>query len=99
MRVMGNRVLVKRINQTQLKSKYLEIIQSDREPGQFALVAAVGPGKQMQNGNYIPIEVRAGDVVILAKYSGAPVTLKNPDGSTQDYHLVDGDDVLAVAKR
>jgi len=92
MRVLGNRVLVKRIEDKTLTSKYIEVITSGpQEPGVFALVYGVGPGRRMQDGRYIPIEVKTGDVVILKKYAGAPITVAG-----EDLQLVDADDVLAV---
>jgi len=94
--VMGNRVLIKRLEEPGLKSSSIIIVQNDREPGHYALVAGVGPGKWMPNGMVIPIGVREGDLVILAKYSGAPITLKNDAGEREEFQLVDADDVLAV---
>jgi chaperonin GroES len=97
MRVLGNRVLVKRLEDKTLSSKIIEVVTlGHQEPGVFALVAGVGPGTRLPSGKYIPIEVKTGDVVILKKYSGAPITLKAADGTSEDFHLVDAEDVLAV---
>lgn len=99
MKVLGNRVLVKRLDDQELKSSHIEVVTfGNKEPGHFALVAAVGPGLRMPSGKVIPIEVEEGDLVILSKYSGAPVTLKNAVGDREDFHLVDAEDVLAVRK-
>lgn len=98
-RVMGNRVLVKRIEDAAPKSKYIEVITTDKEPGQYALVAAVGPGIRLPNGKCVPIGVDPGDIVILSKYSGASVSVKNEAGVAEDFHLVDGEDVLATVNK
>lgn len=98
MRVMGNRVLVKRLDEPALKSDVIEVVSLDREPGMYAVVAGVGPGRRLQSGEFDPLEVSVGDVVILAKYSGAPVTLHKGD-KHEEFQIVDGEDVLAVVQR
>lgn len=99
MRVKGNRVLVKRLDEPALKSSIIEVITTDKEPGHYAIVVNYGPGRRTLFGHMIPIDVKVGDLVILAKYSGAPVTLKGADGSYEEFHLVDADDVLAVVEK
>ena len=100
MKVLGNRVLVKRMDDNALKSSVIEVITLGREePSVYAVVAGIGPGLRCADGHYIPIECKEGDIVILKKYSGAPVTLNGAkDGQTisEDFHLVDAEDVLAV---
>jgi co-chaperonin GroES (HSP10) len=99
MRVLGNRVLVKRIEDKALQSSIIEVVQFDKEPGHYALVVEVGQGRRLPNGDFIPIECKEGDVVILKKYSGAPVSLTTPAGLHEDFHLVDAEDVLAVVEK
>lgn len=103
MRVLGNRVLVKRLEDKALTSSVIEIVTLGKEePSVYALVAEVGQGRRMTSGDFIPIECKVGDVVILKKYSGAPVTLHSTkDGQpiSEDFHLVDAEDVLAVVER
>lgn len=94
MKVMGNRVLVKRLDEPALKSSVIEVVTIDKEPGHYAVVAEVGPGRRTIFGHLIPIDVKPTDLVILAKYSGAPVTV---DG--EEMHMVDAEDVLAVVER
>lgn len=101
MKVLGNRVLVKRIDDPVLKSSVIEVITlGTQEPGHYAMVAGVGPGLKFPSGKIIPIEVKEGDVVLLKKYSGAPVTLRSTNAAgepvSEDFHLVDAEDVLAV---
>lgn len=99
MRVLGNRVLVKRLDEPALKSSYIEVITTEKEPGQFALVAGVGTGRRTEKGIMIPIDVKVGDLIVLAKYSGAPVRLQNAEGVYEDFQLVDAEDVLAIVQR
>ncbi len=97
MQVFGNRVLVKRAESVALKSSVLEIIQfgENAEPSVYAMVFGVGQGRRTSKGTFLPIdEIKEGDLVILKKWSGAPVTI---DGEA--LQLVDAEDVLAVVAR
>lgn len=102
MRVLGNRVLVKRVEEKPVTSAIIEIVQgygSTPEPSIFALVAEVGQGQRLPSGGFIPIECSVGDLVIVKKYSGAPLTLTNNAGMQEEFHLVAAEDVLAVVEK
>lgn len=97
MKVMGNRVLVKRAEEPSLKSSVLEIVQfnENTEPSVYAMVFGVGQGRRTSRGTLLPItEVKEGDLVILKKWSGAPVTIED-----ETLQLVDYEDVLGVVVR
>jgi co-chaperonin GroES (HSP10) len=97
MKVMGNRVLVKRAEEPSLKSSVLEIVQfsENAEPSVYAMVFGVGQGRRTSKGTFLPItEVKEGDLVILKKWSGAPVTIED-----ETLQLVDYEDVLGVVVR
>ena len=47
---------------------------------------AVGPGKTLEDGKKSPIDVKAGDIVLFAKYSGTEVK-------------IDGDEFLVIAEK
>lgn len=99
MRVLGNRVLVKRVEDKALTSSIIEVVSLGRpEPGHYAIVVAVGQGLRTVGGGFIPIECKADDLVILKKYSGAPVSL-GPANAKEEFHLVDAEDVLAVVEK
>jgi chaperonin GroES len=96
MRVMGNRVLVKRVEDAALKSSLIEVVQfsETQEPSVYAMVFGVGQGRRTGKGTFVPIECHEGDLVILKKWSGAPVTVEG-----EALQLVDAEDVLAVVVR
>ncbi len=56
-----------------------------------AAVVAVGEGKFDDNGKRIPMSVKAGDKVLIGKYSGTEVKL---DG--EDHVIVREDEILAI---
>lgn len=64
-----------------------------KDKPQTGKVVAVGTGRLMENGIRVPSEVKAGDVVVFAKYSGSDVTL---DG--KDYIILRDSDILAVVE-
>ena len=64
-----------------------------KDKPQTGKVVAVGTGRLMENGTRVPSEVKAGDVVVFANYSGSDVTL---DG--KDYIILRDSDILAVVE-
>lgn len=64
-----------------------------KEKPQVAEVIAVGPGAYDKNGNLIPMTVKVGDKVLVAKYSGTEVKLEG-----EDYSIVALSDILAIVE-
>ncbi|KAJ6636216.1 10 kDa heat shock protein, mitochondrial [Pseudolycoriella hygida] len=56
-----------------------------------ATVVAVGPGPRNQNGEHVPLAVKAGDTVLLPEYGGTKVELDDQ----KEYHLFREGDILA----
>ena len=54
-------------------------------------MVSVGPGKLDKDGKRQPLDVKAGDKVLIGKYSGSEVSV---NGS--DYVILTEDEVLAV---
>jgi chaperonin GroES len=54
-------------------------------------VVAVGSGRVLDNGQRAQIPVKAGDVVVYAKYGGTEVTLEG-----KDYIILSADQIYAV---
>jgi chaperonin GroES len=54
-------------------------------------VVAIGPGKVMENGTRVVLEVKVGDRVLYGKYSGTEVTL---DG--EEYMIMRESDLFAI---
>ncbi len=64
-----------------------------KEKPQQGKVLAVGPGRRDEEGKRIPMEVKVGDTVIYAKYSGT--TFKTPDG---EFLILKESDILAIVE-
>ncbi len=87
---LGDRIVVKAVEQeTQTKSG-IYIPDSAKERPQEGSVVAVGPGRVTDDGNRIEMSVAVGDVVIYSKFAG---TEFEDDG--EEYLIMKETDVLA----
>ncbi|MHC1717948.1 MAG: co-chaperone GroES [Acidaminococcaceae bacterium] len=62
-----------------------------KEKPQTGKVIAVGKGKVLENGTRVEPEVKVGEVVVFAKYSGTEVKVEE-----KDYLILSERDILAV---
>jgi chaperonin GroES len=90
-RPLGDRVLVKAIEEKEVVKGGIIIPDSAKEKPQEAKVVAVGAGRLDESGKRIPIELKKGDKVLVSKYGGTEIKI---DGET--YQILREDDVLAV---
>ncbi len=67
---------------------------ASKEKPQTGKVVAVGAGKVTDNGTRVAPEVKAGDEVVFAKYSGTEVKL---DG--KEYLILSERDILAIVEK
>jgi chaperonin GroES len=70
-----DRVLLKRIEEQEVRRGGIIIPDTAKEKPQEAEVIAVGKGKMTDDGKVIPLEVKKGDKVLIGKYSGTEVTV------------------------
>jgi chaperonin GroES len=68
-----DRVLLKRIEEQEVRKSGIIIPDTAKEKPQEALVIAVGKGKVNEDGKVVALEVKAGDKVLIGKYSGTEV--------------------------
>ena len=90
-RPLYDRIVVKRIEETQKMQGGLHIPDSAQEKPQEGEVMAVGKGKRLEDGKLVSLDVKVGDRVLLGKYSGSEITL---DG--QDYLIIREEEVLGI---
>jgi len=88
---LEDRVVVKLVEQEDKTQSGIVLPDTAKEKPSKATVLAVGPGKYDESGKLIPIGVKAGDVVVFAKYGGTEVKV---DG--EDYMVLRASDLLAV---
>jgi chaperonin GroES len=92
--VRGARVLIRRLKEEPVKSSLIEVISDDETPSIYGFVIAVGPGRRMSDGTYLPLEVNVGDTIITKLFVDTKLSLNN-----EELALVNEDDILAVLER
>ncbi|MFZ2629981.1 MAG: co-chaperone GroES [Desulfosalsimonadaceae bacterium] len=90
-RPLGNRILVKRMEEESTTKGGIIIPDTAKEKPQKGTVVAVGPGLRDDKGDRIPIEVREGDSVLFSKYAGSEITI---DGVL--HMFMKEDDILGI---
>jgi chaperonin GroES len=90
-RPLRDRVLVKRIEEQEQKVGGIIVPDTAKEKPQQAEVVAVGSGRVLENGQREPLAVKAGDKVLVGKWSGTEVKL---DGT--DYLILKEDEILGI---
>ena len=65
-----DRIVVKRVEEKEVKKGSIIIPDTAKEKPQKAQVIAVGPGKTTEEGKVIPLTVKVGDFVLIGKYPG-----------------------------
>jgi chaperonin GroES len=90
-RPLYDRILVKRIDEETKTAGGLFIPDTAKEKPQQGVVVAVGQGKIQEDGSLRKLEIKSGDKILFAKYSGNDIKI---DGT--EHLIMREDDVLAV---
>ena len=78
-RPLGDRVLVKRVEEESKTKGGIIIPDTAKEKPQEGEVVAVGPGARDESGKVVALDVKAGDRVLFGKWSGTEVKLNGED--------------------
>jgi chaperonin GroES len=90
-RPLYDRILAARVAEEQKTAGGLYIPDTAKEKPLQAVVIAVGSGKMLDTGKAQPLTVKAGDKILIGKYSGSEVKLEG-----KDHIILSEDDVLAI---
>lgn len=89
---LGARVVIKALEKEERTKSGILLPDTAKEKPQQGKVVAVGPGRLLESGAKVALEVKEGDTVIFSKYSGTEVKV---DGD--EYIILDGErDILAI---
>ncbi|MDI6025086.1 co-chaperone GroES [Corticibacterium sp. UT-5YL-CI-8] len=78
-RPLHDRVVIRRAD-SDIKSKGGIIIpDTAKEKPQQGEVIAVGPGSRDESGTLVPLDVRAGDIILFGKWSGTEIKIDGED--------------------
>lgn len=93
LRPLHDRIVVKRTEVKEQVRGGIIIPDAAKEKPQEAEVIAVGDGKYDESGKRIKLDVKAGDRVLIGKYSGSDIKIED-----QEYTILREDEVLAVVE-
>ena len=72
---LGSRVLVEPIEQEETTAGGIILPETAKEKPQEGKILAVGPGDRDDKGERIAMDVKTGDRILFAKYSGTEVKM------------------------
>jgi chaperonin GroES len=90
---LGGRVIVEPIEQEEMTAGGIILPETAKEKPQEGKILAAGPGDRDDDGKRITMEVKVGDKVLYAKYSGTEVKV---DG--KKLLILRESDILAVVE-
>jgi len=92
-RPLNDRILVIREEEEQKSAGGIIIPDTAKEKPQRGKIVTAGPGKMGEDGKRTPLEVKAGDRVLFAKYAGTDIKL---DGV--EHVFMREDDLLSIVE-
>lgn len=93
-RPLQDRILVKRLKDEEKTKGGIIIPDTAKEKPQEGEVVATGNGKILDNGTKQALDVKVGDKVLFAKYSGTEVKI-----DSEEYTIMREDDILGVIQK
>ena len=91
LRPLHDRVVIQRLEEDDAKHGRIIIPDSAKEKPQQGMVIAVGTGKVTEEGKTLPLDVKTGDRVLFAKYSGSEIEVEG-----QEYLIMKEEYLLGV---
>jgi chaperonin GroES len=88
---LADRVVVRKLEAEEKTAGGIVLPDTAKEKPQQGEVLAVGPGKFDDKGTRCAMEVKAGDKVLFAKYSGTEVKIEGVE-----YLILSERDILAI---
>ncbi len=93
-RPLQDRLLVKRLEEKEVKKGGIIIPDTAKEKPQEGEVVAVGAGKIGEDGKRQPLEVKKGDKILFGKYSGSEVKIED-----EEYLIIREEEVLGIIEK
>ena len=93
-RPLGERVVVKPLPTEEVTKGGIVLPDTAKEKPQEGEVVAVGPGRLLDNGTRVPIDLKVGDRILFSKYAGNEVKLDDVE-----YLIMREADILGVIEK
>ncbi len=91
LRPLGDRVVVKPLPREEVTKSGIVLPDTAKEKPQQGEVLAVGPGRILDSGERVAMDVKEGDRILFAKYAGTEFKLDD-----QELLILREPDILAV---
>lgn len=91
---LGDRLIVRQSEAADKSAGGIILPKQAQEPPKEGTVVAVGPGRKLEDGTVIPIQIALDDHIVFASYAGEAVQVDE-----EEYVLLKEDDVLAKVRR
>lgn len=88
---LGDRLVIEPIEQEEVTAGGIVLPETAKEKPQQGKVLAAGPGARDDEGKRIPMDVKVGDKVLYAKYSGTEFKM-----NSKKYLILREADLLAI---
>jgi chaperonin GroES len=93
LRPLGDRVVVQPSAHEEMTKSGIVIPDTAKEKPQEGTIIAAGPGRILDDGKREPMDVKAGDKVLYAKYAGTEFKIEG-----EDLLIVSQKDILAIVE-
>jgi chaperonin GroES len=90
---LGDRILVRRLEQEEVKQGGIIIPDTAKEKPMEAKVVALGTGRITEDGKKVAFTVKEGDTVLIGKYSGTEVKIGG-----EEHLILKEEDILAIVQ-
>jgi chaperonin GroES len=91
---LNDRIIVKRTEEEQVTKGGIIIPDTAKEKPIRGKVRAAGSGRVLENGNKVPLDVKAGDTILFNKYAGTEVKIEG-----EELLIMREEDVLAIVEK
>lgn len=88
---LGDRVVIKPKTREETTRGGIVLPDTAKEKPQEGSIVAAGPGRVMEDGTRVPLDVKVGDNVLYAKYAGTEYRMND-----EDLLILKETDILAV---
>jgi len=90
---LSDRIVVEPIEQEEVTSGGIILPETAKEKPQQGTVVAAGPGRTDEDGKRVAMEVKVGDRVLYAKYSGTEIKM-----DSKKVLILRESDILAIVE-
>lgn len=90
---LGSRLVVEPIEQEDVTASGIVLPETAKEKPQKGKVLSMGPGDRDEDGKRIPMDVKVGNTVLYAKYSGTEIKIEQTK-----LLIIKESDVLAIVE-